>query len=266
MSAAELRTVSSAGAPLLCEYDLEKIRTHCDRDQIVQGNAGMWNYRELLPLPKDAQPISLGEGQTPLIDVPDLARKYGVRRLSIKDESCNPTGSFKARGLSAAVSMARHLGARGFVVPSAGNAGGALAAYAARAGLPCHVFVPRDTPRINQLETALYGAQVHLVDGLIDRCGQQANAFAQDHGLFNVATLREPYRIEGKKTMGLDLAVHCDWHLPDVIVYPTGGGTGLIGMHKVFRRAVSFGLARVAAPTAFRRGPSQWLRPDRVGV
>jgi len=194
----------------------------------------MWRYRELLPPGNSQARISLGEGGTPLVDADRLASSLGLSRLWIKDEGANPTGSFKARGLSAAVTMAKALGAENLAIPSAGNAGGALAAYAAQAGLQAHVFMPRDVPPANRIECETLGAHIHLVDGLITDCGRLVAREAKANGWFDVATLKEPYRIEGKKTLGLELAEQLRWRLPDVIIYPTGGGTGLVGMWKAF--------------------------------
>ena len=194
----------------------------------------MWRYREWLPLEPDQQAISLGEGGTPLLDAPRLAERHGFKRLLVKDESVNPTGSFKARGLAAAVTRASAAGATTFVVPTAGNAGVALAAYAARAGLTARIYAPETTPRTILSQIRSYGAQLELLPGHIGDCGKAARAYAAEHGAVDVSTLREPYRIEGKKTLGLELAEQLDWHLPEAIVYPTGGGTGLIGMWKAF--------------------------------
>ncbi len=194
----------------------------------------MWRYREVLPVEKDENIVTLGEGWTPLIHTERLGQKLGLRNLYIKDESQNPTQSFKARGMTAAVSMAKELGARKLAVPSAGNAAGALAAYSARAGLECFIFMPRDTPRANIVECEQAGAQVTLMEGLITDCGAEVSRRKDAEGWFDMSTLKEPYRIEGKKTLGYELAEQFDWTLPDVIVYPTGGGTGLIGMWKAF--------------------------------
>lgn len=204
------------------------------RGALAGRAATLWRYREMLPLPAGAEPVTLGEGWTPLLPAPRLGAALGLRRLYVKDESLNPTGSFKARGMAVAVSMAAHLGATALAAPSAGNAGGALAAYAARAGLPAHVVMPRDTPRANVVECEAAGAQVTLVDGLITDCGRLVAAGAAEHGWFDVSTLKEPYRVEGKKTMGYELAEQLGWRLPDVVVYPTGGGTGLVGMWRAF--------------------------------
>ena len=230
----QLINLCPCGKPLLVRYDLSAVRA-----SLPQGVRGirphtMWRYRELLPAGNSQAPISLGEGDTPLVDAGRLASSLGLSRLWIKDESANPTGSFKARGLSAAVTMAKALGAESLAIPSAGNAGGALAAYAAHAGLQAHVFMPRDVPPANRIECEVLGAEVHLVDGLITDCGRLVAQGAKVNGWFDVATLKEPYRIEGKKTLGLELAEQLQWRLPDVIIYPTGGGTGLVGMWKAF--------------------------------
>lgn len=246
-----LHNLSPAGKPILCRYDLDAIRSAVDRDAIAARRGGMWRWRELLPLPFDAEPVSLGEGDTPLLPAKRLAEALGLSRLWIKDESVEPTGSFKARGLSAAVTMATHLGATSLIVPSAGNAGGALAAYAARAGRPSHVFVPADTPIINQREVLLYGGNLVRVDGLIHDCGRRVAEVKDELGAFDVSTLKEPYRIEGKKTMGLELAEQLGWRVPDVIVYPTGGGTGLIGMHKAFEELAALGWLEQARQPRF---------------
>ena len=208
----------------------------------------MWRYSALMPLLAGESPVSLGEGGTPLLEAPRVAKELGVRRVWVKDEGLNPTGSFKARGMSAAVTRAKALGVKGFVVPTAGNAGAALAAYAAAAGLPVRVYAPRTTPA-NILNTIrVFGADLHLVDGHIGDAGKQGRAFAAESGWFDVSTLREPYRIEGKKTMGLELAEQLDWTLPTHIIYPTGGGTGLIGMWKVFAELRELGWLPADAP------------------
>lgn len=219
----------SCGQPLLVRYD-----SLPGREAIEGGRWDLWRYRALLPIHDHEQPVSLGEGGTPLLDAPALARLSGVRRLWIKDEALNPTASFKARGMSAAVTRARALGARGFVVPTAGNAGAALAAYGAAAGLPVHVFAPDSTPAPILATVRALGASLVLVPGHIGDAGRAARAFAAEHGLLDMSTLREPYRVEGKKTMGIEVAEQLGWRLPDAIVYPTGGGTGLIGMWKAF--------------------------------
>ncbi|HEY7780182.1 MAG TPA: threonine synthase [Ktedonobacterales bacterium] len=229
------------GGVLYARYDLERGRRELDRDTVAARASGMWRIPELMPVRDPAHIVSLGEGGTPLLAAPRLGQRLGFTNLLIKDEGLNPTGSFKARGLSAAVSRARELGVRAFTIPTAGNAGSALAAYGARAGIPVDVFMPADTPTLFQKEMRAYGAQVHLVDGLIDRAGALARAHAAETGAFDVSTLKEPYRCEGKKTMGYELATELDWALPDVIIYPTGGGTGIVGMWKAFAEMEALG-------------------------
>jgi threonine synthase len=236
------------GKPLLAEYDLAAVGATVGRHDLAGREASLWRYRELLPVPADVPPVTLGEGWTPLLPAPRLGAALGLDRLYIKDEALNPTGSFKARGMAVAVSMAQLLGATALAVPSAGNAGGALAAYAARAGLPAHVVMPRDTPRANVVECEQAGAEVTLIDGLITDCGRVVAERAAEHGWFDVSTLKEPYRVEGKKTMGYELAEQLGWRLPDVIVYPTGGGTGLIGMWKAFAELQELGWVDAARP------------------
>ena len=233
--AATLHNVCTAcGKPLLTRYDLERAARTLTRESLATRRADMWRYREVLPVASDADIVTLGEGWTPLLRAERLGRSLGASNLRIKDESLNPTQSFKARGMSAAVSMAKQLGVKKVAAPSAGNAGGALAAYASRAGMEAHIFVPRDTPRANVVECERLGARVTLVDGLITDCGAEVAKRKDAEGWFDVSTLKEPYRVEGKKTLGYELAEQLDWKLPDVIVYPTGGGTGLIGMWKAF--------------------------------
>lgn len=222
------------GKPFLVRYDLDGVARTTTRGDVLARPATMWRWRELLPLPTEHAPVSLGENETPLLDCPRLAGRLGLQRLRVKDESRLPGGSFKSRGMAMAVSMAHAFGIRKVAVPTAGNAGGALAAYAARAGIECHVFMPRDTPAVNRLEAIAHGAHVTLVDGLIHECGRIVRERQAAEEWFDISTLREPYRIEGKKTMGLELAEQCDFVLPDAIYYPTGGGTGLIGMWKAF--------------------------------
>jgi len=221
-------------SPLLASYDLPSLKVARKPADIRHRPGGMWRWWELLPLLDPACRVTLGEGGTPLVRLDRLGQELGVEHLWVKEEGLNPTGTFKARGLSMAVSKARELGAAGLVIPTAGNAGGALAAYAARAGLPAHVFVPADAPAVHRSEVEQSGGQLHLVDGLIDQAGREAAKAADDHGWFNLATFREPYRVEGKKTLGLELAEAFEWQLPQVIIYPTGGGTGLVGMWKAF--------------------------------
>jgi len=217
--------------PLFAIVDLAKAGRAFTREALATREKSLWRYREVLPLPASVEPVALGEGGTPLLRATKFADDVD---LWIKDESLNPTQSFKARGMSVAVSMAKHLGATKLAVPSAGNAGGALAAYAARARLEAHIFMPRDTPRANIIECRELGAHVTLIDGLITDCGAEIARRKADEGWFDMSTLKEPYRIEGKKTLGYELAEQLDWKLPDVILYPTGGGTGLIGMWKAF--------------------------------
>ncbi len=222
------------GKPLLVRYDLLRVARALKKEDLVSRRADLWRYRELLPVRNDDNIVSLGEGWTPLLRANKLGSEVGIDELYIKDESQNPTQSFKARGMSAAVSMAKELGAQKLAVPSAGNAAGALAAYAARAGLECFIFMPDDTPRANVVECEQTGAHVTLMRGLITDCGAEVARRKDAEGWFDVSTLKEPYRVEGKKTLGYELAEQLNWELPDVIIYPTGGGTGLIGMWKAF--------------------------------
>ena len=225
---------TECGRPLLVRYDLERAARTLTRESLKGRRADLWRYAEVLPVEREENIVSLGEGWTPLLRAERLGASLGMRHLYIKDESQQPTQSFKARGMTAAVSMAKELGATKLAVPSAGNAAGALAAYAARAGLEAHIFMPRDTPRANVVECEQTGAHVTLMDGLITDCGAEVARRKEAEGWFDVSTLKEPYRVEGKKTMGYELAEQSGWTLPDVIVYPTGGGTGLIGMWKAF--------------------------------
>ena len=231
---AELLNLCPCGAPLLVRYDLANAQAAVDKSCFPGRVSSLWRYRELLPLQNDANLISLGEGYTPLLDAKNLAGELGLRRLWIKDEGQNPTGSFKDRGLSMAISRAKELGVKKAAIPSAGNAGGSFAAYAARAGIEAHVFMPRDTPLANRIEVEQYGARLTLVDGLINDCGRIIAERKSAEAWFDFSTLKEPYRVEGKKTMGYEIAEQLGWRLPDVIIYPTGGGTGLIGMWKAF--------------------------------
>ena len=229
------------GRPVVVRYDLPRVRAAVTPEQIARRPPSLWRYRELLPLPLDVEPVSLGEGMTPLLECPRLGRQLGLNRLLVKDESQLPTGSFKSRGMTTAVSMAKWLGVTRVALPTAGNAGGAAAAYAARAGIECFVFMPADTPAVNQFEPHLYGAKAFRVNGLITDCGKVVREGAERMGWFDLSTLKEPYRLEGKKTMGLELAEQLGWTLPDVILYPTGGGTGLIGMWKAFAELAELG-------------------------
>jgi threonine synthase len=212
-----------------------------DRDEISILQGGLWKFRELLPVTDARYIVTLGEGGKPVFKLDRLGRQLGLRQLYVKDEGQNPTGSFKALGLSVAVSRAIELGVKEFVIPTAGNAGGALAAYAAHAGALAHVYMPQDAPKINQLEVRLAAADLHLVEGLINDAGREAAAAAAENGWFDVSTLKEPYRLEGKKIMGYELARAFDWRLPEVVVYPTGGGTGLVGMWKAFEEMEELG-------------------------
>jgi threonine synthase len=237
----QLLNLCPCGSPLLVRYDLKKAATALSKAALQARAPTLWRYRELLPLQDDANLISLGEGFTPLIEAKTLARELGLQRLWIKDEAQNPTGSFKDRGLSLAVSRAKELGVKKVAIPSAGNAGGSLSAYAARAGIEAHVFMPKDTPAANQIEARQYGAHLTLVNGLINDCGRLIAEKKAVEGWFDVSTLKEPYRVEGKKTMGYEIAEQLNWTLPDVIIYPTGGGTGLIGMWKAFSELEEMG-------------------------
>jgi threonine synthase len=221
-------------SPLLPRYDLEAARQHLDRDEVTRRTRGMWRWHELLPVLDPANQVSLGEGDMPLLPLPRLGEELGLSHLFVKDESMNPTGSFKARGLAAAISKAKELGVEKVIIPTAGNAGGAMAAYAARAGMQAHIFMPKDTPFANREESRMVGAEVTLVDGLISDAAKLAGEKARAEGWFDVSTFKEPYRVEGKKVMGYELAEQFGWGLPDVILYPTGGGTGLVGMWKAF--------------------------------
>lgn len=223
------------GKPLLVRYNLEKAAETLTKESLQKRESTLWRYREVLPVEREENIVSLGEGWTRLLKAGRLAETLPVKlNLFIKDESTNPTQSFKARGMSAAVSMAKELGVTKTAAPSAGNAAGALAAYAARAGMEAHLFMPKDTPKANIIECEQMGANVTLIDGLITDCGKIVAERKEAEGWYDVSTLKEPYRIEGKKTMGYELAEQFDWSLPDVILYPTGGGTGLIGMWKAF--------------------------------
>ena len=237
--------------PLFPVYDLAAAGRALTREALATREKSLWRYREVLPLPANAELVSLGEGGTPLLPVQRWGEKLGLANLWVKDEAQNPTQSFKARGMSVAVSMAKHLGATKLAVPSAGNAGGALAAYAARAGLEAHIFMPNDTPRANIIECRELGAQVTLIDGLITDCGAEIARRKEAEGWFDMSTLKEPYRVEGKKTLGYELAEQLDWQLPDVILYPTGGGTGLIGMWKAFDEMEALGWIGKKRPRMF---------------
>jgi threonine synthase len=238
--AGQVHNLCDCGGPLLVRYDLERARKSWSRDQVAQGPDSMWRYAPMLP-PRPESIVSLGEGMTPLIRTARLGRRVGADDLWVKDEGLNPTGSFKARGLSCAVSMAVELGIKKVAIPSAGNAASAMAAYAAAAGIEAHIFMPRDVPQSNYIECKAFGSKVTLVDGLISDCAKIVNAGSETEGWFDVSTLKEPYRIEGKKTMGYEVAEQMGWELPDVIFYPTGGGVGIIGMWKAFEEMEALG-------------------------
>ena len=242
----QLHGLSKAGKPLLVRYDLDGIRRALPRDALASRPQTLWRYREMLPVRRAENVLSLGEVVTPLIPLPRLASRLAPKgqepgEILVKDEGRLPTGSFKARGLVLAVSMAKELGIRHMAMPTNGNAGAAMAAYCARAGIKATVFCPDDTPAVNVREIAMQGAAVYLVDGLIDDCGKLVAEGEKSVGWFNCSTLREPYRIEGKKTMGIELAEQLGWEMPDVIFYPTGGGTGIIGMWKAFAELEALG-------------------------
>lgn len=229
------------GRPLWVRYDLERIKAEVSRDVLIGRPADLWRYRELLPVSDEDEIITLGEGMTPLLPCYRLGDTYGVRDVWIKDESQLPTGSFKARGQALAITLAHKFGIKRVAIPTNGNAGGAMAAYAARAGMESYVFMPEDTPAINAYECLMAGAKTWFVNGYITDCGKIVRDGKEAMGWFDISTLKEPYRIEGKKTMGLELAEQFDWKLPDVILYPTGGGTGLIGMWKAFQELREIG-------------------------
>jgi threonine synthase len=243
--------LSEAGKPLLVRYDLQKAAKILARKSLIYRPSSLWRYREVLPVVNEENIVTLGEGWTPLVHANGLGRQLGISELYIKDESLNPTGSFKARGLCLAVSMAKELGVKKVAIPSAGNAAGAMAAYAARAGIEAYIFMPADTPAANRIECVEMGAHVTLIDGLITDCGAEVARRKDAKGWFDLSTLKEPYRIEGKKTMGYELAEQLNWELPDVIIYPTGGGTGLIGMWKSFDEMEQMGWIAGRRPRMF---------------
>lgn len=226
---------------LLVNYDLGAAHEHLDRDEISSRPKGMWRWHEILPVMEEKNNVTLGEGDTALLPLSNLGTTLGLRNLYVKEESSNPTGSFKARGLSAAISKARELGVQKVIIPTAGNAGGAMAAYAARAGMKSMIYMPKDTPTANVEESRIVGAEVILIDGLISDAAGMAGIKAREEGWFDVSTFKEPYRTEGKKIMGYELAEYFQWELPDVIIYPTGGGTGLVGMWKAFQEMEALG-------------------------
>ena len=236
--------LSKAGKPLLVRYDLDAVARALTKDKLAGREPGMWKWRELLPMPEGCEPVSLGEPETPIIPL----TKTGGPNLLVKDEGRLPTGSFKARGLGMAVTKARTLGVKGLMIPSAGNAGGAAAVYGARAGVPVAVVVPRGTPEAAVAEAIIAGAYVFTVDGSIATAGRLIARVAPALGWFDLATLKEPYRLEGKKTMGLELAEQLDWDTPDVLMYPTGGGTGLVGIWKAYEELAAMGWVKSPPP------------------
>ena len=229
------------GKVLFARYDLPRLAREVDRNAWIGRPSTMWQFNELMPVTSPDNVLTLGEGGTPLLETKTLAAKLGLKSLFVKEEGLNPTGTFKARGISAAVSKAYELGVTGFTMPSAGNAAGAAAAYGARANLPVKVFMPKDAPSANKKESVMSGSELNLVDGLIGDAGRIAVAVAEEQNLFDLSTLKEPYRAEGKKTMGLEIAMQLGWKMPDAIVYPTGGGTGIIGMYKGFQELLELG-------------------------
>ena len=236
------------GKVLFARYDLPRLRREVDRNSWQERDPNMWRFSELMPVSSPDNVMTLGEGGTPLLETKHLAGKLGLKHLYVKEEGLNPTGTFKARGISAAVSKAYELGVTGFTMPSAGNAAGAAAAYGARANLPVKVFMPQDAPAANKKESVMAGSELNLVDGLIGDAGRVAVAVADEQNLFDLSTLKEPYRVEGKKTMGLEIAMQLGWKMPDAIVYPTGGGTGIIGMYKGFQELLEMGWIEGAQP------------------
>jgi threonine synthase len=246
--AGEPHNLCECGGPLLVRYHLHRVASEWKREQLAEAPPTMWRYAPLLPIADPQHVVSLGEGWTPLIHAARLGRRLGAGDLWVKDEGLNPTGSFKARGLSCAVSMCVELGLRKLAIPSAGNAAGALAGYAAAAGLESHIFMPKDVPQANLVECRAFGAKVVLVDGLISDCARLVAERKSAEGWFDVSTLKEPYRIEGKKTMGFEVAEQFHWKLPDAILYPAGGGVGLIGMWKGFAELEQIGWTGPARP------------------
>jgi len=246
-----LTVCEKCGQMLAVRYDLERVKASVTKDALRQRATGMYRFRELTPVDDGEAPVTLGEGGTPLLELPRLAAHLGVRKLWAKDEGQNPTGSFKARGLGMAITRARTLGAKGFVIPSAGNAGGAAAVYAARCGLPCVVIVPRGTPPAAVAEAQIAGAHVFTIEGSIATAGRVVATVSPQLGWFDLSTLKEPYRLEGKKTMGLELAEQLEWRMPDILLYPTGGGTGLVGIPKGYEELRAMGWLSGAVPRLF---------------
>ncbi|HEX8840085.1 MAG TPA: threonine synthase [Sphingomicrobium sp.] len=247
--AGQVHNLSRAGKPLLVRYDIDSVRRTLTRETVAAREPGMWKWRELLP--HDGNPVSLGEPETPIVALPQTAAREGASTLLVKDEGRLPTGSFKARGLAMAVTMAKQFGIERIAMPTNGNAGAALAAYGARAGIETVVICPAETPEINVTETAAYGARVYVADGQIDECGALVGKGAAQGLWFDCSTLKEPYRLEGKKVMGLELVEQLGWEVPDAIFYPTGGGTGLIGMWKGFDELEAAGLIGSKRPRMY---------------
>ena len=243
-----MRLSPSSEKPLLARYDFEKISKSFTPKNLLDRRNDMWRYEELLPVLDDEKIISLGEGNTPFMRMNNLSKKLSIKNFFVKDESNNPTGSFKARGLSAAISKANEYGIKGIVMPSAGNAAGAMSAYAAKANIEANVFMPKDAPLANKMECVAFGANVNLVDGFISDAGKASAVAAEKYGYFDVSTLKEPYRVEGKKTMGLEIAEQMNWEVPDVIIYPTGGGTGFVGIWKAFEELEKLSLVSSKKP------------------
>jgi threonine synthase len=246
-----LTVCEKCGQMLAVRYDLERVKASVTKEALRRREPGMYRFRELTPVDDGEALVTLGEGGTPLLELPRLAAHLGVRRLWAKDEGQNPTGSFKARGLGMAITRARTLGARGFVIPSAGNAGGAAAVYAARCGLPCVVIVPRGTPPAAVAEAQIAGAHVFTIEGSIATAGRVVAKVSPQLGWFDLSTLKEPYRLEGKKTIGLELAEQLEWRMPDILLYPTGGGTGLVGIPKGYEELRSMGWLSGQLPRLF---------------
>ena len=236
------------GKVLFPKYDLDQKKSKECIDDLKNREPNMWRYKEFLPVNYEENIVSLGEGFTPILEAKNLKNELGIKKLLIKDESLNPTASFKARGLSAAVSKAKELGIKKFSIPTAGNAGGALAAYAAKAGLESYVFMPNDAPLANKIEVQYFGAKLELIDGYINDAGKKSIEISSELNLFDVSTLKEPYRVEGKKTMGYEIAEQLNWDLPDNIIYPTGGGTGIIGIWKAFKELSEIGMINSKLP------------------
>ena len=236
------------GKVLFPKYDLDQKKSKECIDDLKNRKPNMWRYKEFLPVNYEENIVSLGEGFTPILEAKNLKNQLGIKKLLIKDESLNPTASFKARGLSAAVSKAKELGIKKFSIPTAGNAGGALSAYAAKAGLESYVFMPNDAPLANKIEVQYFGAKLELIDGYINDAGKKSIEISSELNLFDVSTLKEPYRVEGKKTMGYEIAEQLNWDLPDNIIYPTGGGTGIIGIWKAFKELSEIGMINSKLP------------------